>query len=179
MGAGIAAELLKKFTAALRALPMGTIKTVVVAARFGGHPDFVQRLLLVNDDLAAVGKGQCDHATGALIVYIGIGMDVVVDAVAAFFDGQQQLFGTGHVFEVGHNLSMLKAFQILVRPMVLAACAACLWGCGQRGSLYLPENPASAHRATLPEIPMPVLPLAPAAPLVPPSAPSLPASSAP
>lgn len=158
---------------------MGTIQTVVVAARFSGHPDFMQGFLLVNDNLAAIGKGQCDHAAGALVVYIDIGAGIVVYAVAAFFDGLQQLFGTGHVFEVGHNLSMLKAFQILVRPIALAACAACLWGCGQRGSLYLPENPASAHRATLPEIPMPVLPLAPAVPLVPPSAPSLPASSAP
>ncbi|WP_298212798.1 lipoprotein [Acidovorax sp.] len=46
---------------------------------------------------------------------------------------------------------MLKAPQILVRSLVLAASAAALLGCGQRGPLYLPAGPAAAQRATLPE----------------------------
>ncbi|CAN7237075.1 lipoprotein [Acidovorax sp. NB1] len=46
---------------------------------------------------------------------------------------------------------MLKAPQILVRTLVLAASAAALFGCGQRGPLYLPTGPAAGQRATLPE----------------------------
>ncbi|WP_431151950.1 LPS translocon maturation chaperone LptM [Acidovorax facilis] len=46
---------------------------------------------------------------------------------------------------------MLKASQILVRTLVLAASAAALAGCGQRGPLYLPSSPAAAQRATLPQ----------------------------
>ncbi|PTT18144.1 hypothetical protein DBR12_16690 [Acidovorax sp. HMWF029] len=46
---------------------------------------------------------------------------------------------------------MLRAPQILVRTLVLAASAAALLGCGQRGPLYLPTGPAAGQRATLPE----------------------------
>ncbi|WP_081474608.1 MULTISPECIES: LPS translocon maturation chaperone LptM [Acidovorax] len=46
---------------------------------------------------------------------------------------------------------MLKASQILVRTLVLAASAAALAGCGQRGPLHLPSGPAAAQRATLPQ----------------------------
>ncbi|MFN4119686.1 LPS translocon maturation chaperone LptM [Acidovorax sp.] len=46
---------------------------------------------------------------------------------------------------------MLKAPQILVRTVVLAASAAALAGCGQRGPLYLPTDPAAQQRATLPQ----------------------------
>ncbi|MBD9531790.1 MULTISPECIES: LPS translocon maturation chaperone LptM [Comamonas] len=46
---------------------------------------------------------------------------------------------------------MLRASQILIRTFVLAASTAALWGCGQRGPLYLPTDPAAAQRATLPE----------------------------
>ncbi|WP_422848803.1 LPS translocon maturation chaperone LptM [Acidovorax sp. M14] len=46
---------------------------------------------------------------------------------------------------------MLKAPQILVRTLVLAASAAALFGCGQRGPLYLPTGPAASQRATLPQ----------------------------
>ncbi|WP_370679719.1 lipoprotein [Comamonas sp. GB3 AK4-5] len=46
---------------------------------------------------------------------------------------------------------MLKAPQILVRTIVLASCAAALAGCGQRGPLFLPNDPAASQRATLPE----------------------------
>ncbi|MCE1191479.1 MAG: lipoprotein [Acidovorax sp.] len=46
---------------------------------------------------------------------------------------------------------MMKASQILVRSVVLAACAAAFAGCGQRGPLYLPSAPQAAQRATLPQ----------------------------
>jgi len=46
---------------------------------------------------------------------------------------------------------MLKAPQILVRTLVLAASAAALFGCGQRGPLYLPTGLAASQRATLPQ----------------------------
>ncbi|HNZ89869.1 MAG TPA: lipoprotein [Acidovorax sp.] len=46
---------------------------------------------------------------------------------------------------------MLKASQILVRTIALAASAAALTGCGQRGPLYLPGTPEARQRATLPE----------------------------
>ena len=125
-------------------------KPVVVAARPGRHPHLVQRLLQIDHDLAAIGKGQGDHAPRALAVHIGI--RGVVDAITTALDGKQQLFGVVHEFEVGHyNLRMLKAPQILVRTLVLAASAAALFGCGQRGPLYLPTGPAASQRATLPQ----------------------------
>ncbi|MFZ3125479.1 MAG: lipoprotein [Acidovorax sp.] len=46
---------------------------------------------------------------------------------------------------------MLKVSQILVRTIALAAIAAALAGCGQRGPLYLPGAPEARQRATLPE----------------------------
>lgn len=50
---------------------------------------------------------------------------------------------------------MMKLSQILVSRPVLAATMvaslAILGGCGQKGVLYHPTEPASAHRATLPE----------------------------
>ncbi|MBV8247558.1 MAG: lipoprotein [Comamonas sp.] len=49
---------------------------------------------------------------------------------------------------------MLKATQILVRCIALAACAAslaALSACGQKGPLFLPTDPAAQGRATLPE----------------------------
>ncbi|MHA7599474.1 LPS translocon maturation chaperone LptM [Alicycliphilus sp. T452] len=60
---------------------------------------------------------------------------------------------------------MLRARQILVRTIALALSAAAL-GCGQRGPLYLPTEPAAAQRATLPETLNPAAPraTAPAAP---------------
>lgn len=54
---------------------------------------------------------------------------------------------------------MLEAPQILVsargrvaRMVCLAALAGSLSACGQRGPLYLPETPAAANRATLPQV---------------------------
>ncbi|MDP3229810.1 MAG: lipoprotein [Acidovorax sp.] len=46
---------------------------------------------------------------------------------------------------------MLKASQILVRTLVLAASAAALAGCGQRGPLFLPSDSSASQRATLPQ----------------------------
>ncbi|QNP49852.1 LPS translocon maturation chaperone LptM [Diaphorobacter aerolatus] len=46
---------------------------------------------------------------------------------------------------------MLKSCQILFRSIVLGAIAVVLWGCGQRGPLYLPTDAAAANRATLPQ----------------------------
>lgn len=43
--------------------------------------------------------------------------------------------------------------------MVMVAALA---GCGQRGPLYLPTEPAAANRATLPQVLIPGTPTAPA-----------------
>jgi len=65
---------------------------------------------------------------------------------------------------------MLRARQILVRTIALALSTAAL-GCGQRGPLYLPTEPAAAQRATLPETLNPAASRAPA-PATPSTAPS-------
>ncbi|PUE34370.1 lipoprotein [Limnohabitans sp. Jir72] len=46
---------------------------------------------------------------------------------------------------------MLKVLWILVRTLTLAVCAVALCACGQKGALKLPDTPASAGRATLPQ----------------------------
>ncbi|WP_137896875.1 lipoprotein, partial [Ramlibacter sp. 2FC] len=46
---------------------------------------------------------------------------------------------------------MLKRPQILASAFALAAGAVVLSGCGQKGPLYLPTEPAAAQRATLPQ----------------------------
>jgi len=60
---------------------------------------------------------------------------------------------------------MLETPRILVRPLshaafaVIAASAVLgMTGCGQTGSLYLPTEPAAAHRATLPQSMWPAMP---------------------
>lgn len=56
---------------------------------------------------------------------------------------------------------MLRIRQILLRSISLAAftgslgAVGALGGCGQTGPLYLPTEPAAAHRATLPQILLP------------------------
>jgi len=64
---------------------------------------------------------------------------------------------------------MLRIARILVIGHVLAACAAMLAGCGQKGPLVLPDSPASKGRATLPQTlnPWHKTPAAPAAPAAP------------
>ncbi|MBJ2159461.1 lipoprotein-attachment site-containing protein [Variovorax sp. 770b2] len=54
---------------------------------------------------------------------------------------------------------MLNVRQILVTArgrtvlmVCIAAAAAGLAACGQRGALYLPNDPAAAQRATLPQL---------------------------
>jgi predicted small lipoprotein YifL len=54
---------------------------------------------------------------------------------------------------------MLNVRQILVTArgrtalmVCIAAAAAGLAACGQRGALYLPTDPAAAQRATLPQL---------------------------
>ena len=114
------------------------------------QPDLVQRFLQIDDDLAAVGKGQRDHATHALVVDVGIGL--VVDAVTRSFHLCQQAFGLVHVFKVGHyNRRMLSIARILVIGHLLAGLAAMLSACGQKGALVLPTTAESQGRATLPQ----------------------------
>ena len=50
---------------------------------------------------------------------------------------------------------MLLFRQILVSTFVLGMGAVTLTACGQQGPLYLPTEPAAAHRATLPETLLP------------------------
>jgi predicted small lipoprotein YifL len=47
---------------------------------------------------------------------------------------------------------MLKVRQILVSAPALFVLGVVLAGCGQRGPLYLPTEPAAANRATLPDL---------------------------
>ncbi|MEJ8820677.1 lipoprotein [Variovorax humicola] len=50
---------------------------------------------------------------------------------------------------------MLKVSQILVIALGLLLAGVGITGCGQRGSLYLPTEPAAANRATLPDLLVP------------------------
>ena len=160
---------------------MLTIKTVVVTTRARRHPHFLQRFLLVNNDLAVVGKRNRQHPTRALCIQIGI--CGVIDAIAALFYGHQQVFGAGQLFEVCHyNLPMLKAFQILASRRACAVSVLALVtlaACGQRGPLFMPSDVPASTRATLVQTLRPggVLQLQPAAPMPMPS--PVPALSAP
>ncbi|SFM19056.1 lipoprotein [Variovorax sp. OV329] len=51
---------------------------------------------------------------------------------------------------------MSNVSQILVRAIGLAVLGVSLAGCGQRGPLYLPTDPAAANRATLPQALLPI-----------------------
>jgi len=51
---------------------------------------------------------------------------------------------------------MLNVSQILVKGIGLAVLGVGLAGCGQRGPLYLPTDPAAANRATLPQVLLPI-----------------------
>ena len=53
---------------------------------------------------------------------------------------------------------MSNVSQILVSAIGLAALGVGLAGCGQRGPLFLPTDPAAANRATLPQILLPTMP---------------------
>ena len=47
---------------------------------------------------------------------------------------------------------MLKVRQILVSALGLFVVGVGVSGCGQKGELYLPTEPAAANRATLPSL---------------------------
>jgi predicted small lipoprotein YifL len=47
---------------------------------------------------------------------------------------------------------MLNVRQILVSAAGLALIGVSLAGCGQKGPLFLPTDPAARDRATLPEL---------------------------
>ena len=65
-------------------------------------------------------------------------------------DRLEHLLSLVHEFWVGHyNFMMLRIRQILVRVVILAAGAVVLAACGQKGALFIPTEPAAAHRATL------------------------------
>jgi len=70
---------------------------------------------------------------------------------------------------------MLNVDQILVSAargfLGMVVLSVGLAGCGQRGPLYLPREPAAANRATLPQVLTPALPAGSAA-----AAPKMPAS---
>ena len=51
---------------------------------------------------------------------------------------------------------MLNVSQILVKGIGLAVLGVGLAGCGQRGPLYLPTDPAAANRSTLPQTLLPI-----------------------
>ncbi|WP_232073034.1 LPS translocon maturation chaperone LptM [Variovorax sp. RA8] len=50
---------------------------------------------------------------------------------------------------------MLNVRQILVSAIGLATVGVALAGCGQKGALYLPTDPAATNRATLPGLLVP------------------------
>ncbi|MEJ8854403.1 lipoprotein [Variovorax robiniae] len=72
---------------------------------------------------------------------------------------------------------MLKVSQILVIALGLSSLVVGISGCGQRGSLYLPTEPAAANRATLPELVIPGSRKAPAASPTPAPAATVPAAT--
>ena len=69
---GVAAQTFKELAAALGVLPDTAIMPVVIPPRLGRHPDLMQWLLQVDDDLAAIGKAQGDHPARPLIVDVRI-----------------------------------------------------------------------------------------------------------
>lgn len=50
---------------------------------------------------------------------------------------------------------MLKVRQILVSTISLSMLMVALVGCGQRGPLFIPTDPAAKGRATLPDLIVP------------------------
>ncbi len=94
----------------------------------------------VDDDLAAVGKGQGDHAAHTLVVDVGIGG--FVEMVTLGFHPAQQGLCQVHEFMIGHgfyNLFMHK-FIVWSRWVCAGVLTMTLLGCGQYGPLYLPTD---------------------------------------
>ena len=143
LDAGLKRQLGKELTLPFGVLPLAIEPPVVVAARLCRQPDFMQRLLQIDDNLALVGESQRHHATDALVVNICI--NFIIHAIAAVLHGFEKGFGLIQEFEVSHyNLPMLKAKQILATLIVLGVCMLNLTGCGQTGPLYLPTPPAAS-----------------------------------
>jgi predicted small lipoprotein YifL len=106
--------------------------------------------LKIDDDLAPVSERQGDHAADALVVDIRI--RCIIDTVTCGLDRLEQGFRAILEFEVSHyNLPMLKMQRILAAVLLLAPGLAALGGCGQKGNLYLPTDPAASGRAPLPQ----------------------------
>jgi predicted small lipoprotein YifL len=137
----------KKLALTFGILPLSVHPPVVVATRLGRHPNFVQRFLQIDNDLAAIGKSECDHAPGALVVHIGVSF--IVDAITTSLHPFKQSFCVVHKFGVSHyNFTMLYSKQILVSTLALVASVLNVAGCGQTGALYLPppSNPTASTK---------------------------------
>ena len=158
LGAGVAAQNRKKLALPFGVLPLSLHQTEVVAPGSCRQPDFVQRLLKVNHNLATVLKNQRHHATHPLV--IDVARAAVVDPVARQFDRAQQVLGLVH--EVGvclgwahYNLPMLKYLKNLTLLSTLCVGLVHLSGCGQTGPLYLPGDKPSAGLAACPSPSLP------------------------
>ena len=102
----------------------------------------MQGFLQIDDDLAAIRKGQRDHATRALIVDIDI--TALIQGVAALLQRLEQTFGTVQKLKVGHyNFTMLKIKKIGAIVCITLVNVLHLSGCGQTGPLYLPGKTSS------------------------------------
>ncbi len=76
-----------------------------------------------------------------------------------------------------YNFAMLNVRQILVSAFGLCALGVGLAGCGLKGPLYLPTDPAAANRATLPSLLTPSVGSSPEAAPPPAAASSAPAAN--
>ena len=145
----------KKFIATLGVKPQSVSPFIVKSARAGRHPDFLQRFLQIDDDLAVAGKCQRDHATRALVVDVGISR--VIDAVTGQFNGGHGLLGMVQIVKVGHyNLKMFYLHRIIT----VTSLACVLSACGQKGPLFL--TPQSVPFSLLPSSSAVLPPAAPA-----------------
>ena len=137
----VLSECSKELALAFGVLPLAVQPAVVETSGLGGHPDFPQGLLLVDNNLAAVREGYGYHAAYPLVVQIRIGF--VVDAVTDGFHRVKQRFGSVHVFRISHYVQFFTMLikQILVSAIIFGACISTLMGCGQTGALYLPALP--------------------------------------
>jgi len=155
--AGVARQVGKKFACALGVLPTAGHAFVMKAACARGHPNFLQGLLQVDDDLAAVVKAQRHHAARALIVDVGVRF--IVDAVTRRLYRLQNGLGQVQVFKLGHYnpimfVLLLSQNRILGRRALAprqhglaayglsALLLLSLTGCGQKGPLFLPSGQA-------------------------------------
>jgi predicted small lipoprotein YifL len=135
--AGLLRQGHEKFTLSLGVLPQPIYPAVMKATGFASEPNFMQWLLLIDDDLALVCKGQRHHASHALVVYICIG--TIVNAITALLYCAKQCFRLVHKFRVSHyNSTMFEATRILIRLWFMGGSVVYLVGCGQTGPLYLP-----------------------------------------